>query len=122
MNFLEGTLVFEEQYFLKIEGEDCRFALGKEIPKGVTNYINKNILIGIRPEDIIIQKNKLGNCSLQVVAYENMGNEQLVYLSVSNHNLIIRRPPANNVEIGSKIEIDFVKNKILFMGENGEVI
>lgn len=120
MNFLEGTLVFEEQYFLKIEGEDCRFALGKEIPKGVTNYINKNILIGIRPEDIIIQKNKLGN--LQVVAYENMGNEQLVYLSVSNHNLIIRRPPANNVEIGSKIEIDFVKNKILFMGENGEVI
>ena len=89
------------------------------------NYLNKQIEIGIRPEDIFVSENTNASCDckLKVMAYENMGNEQLVYLSLAHQTIIARRPPADTVEIGQETGISFSKNKIIFMQEEGgEVI
>jgi ABC-type sugar transport system ATPase subunit len=51
-----------------------------------------------------------------------MGNEQLIYLSLANQTLIARRPPADTVEIGNEIGVSFLKNKIIFIQQNGEII
>ena len=93
--------------------------------KGLLKYLDKQIQIGIRPEDIIVSENLDAkcDCKAKVMAYENMGNEQLVYLSLGNHTLIARRPPADTVEIGNEISVSFSKDKIIFMQEeSGEVI
>ncbi len=125
MNFLKGYLQHEENYFFAHEKEECNFPLGAEIPAALKKYLDKLILIGIRPEDIIVSDDPaaLCDCKLTVMAYENMGNEQLVYLSLAHQTIIARRPPADTIEIGNEIGISFSKNKIIFMQEeNGEVI
>jgi len=124
MNFLEGYLRYERHYFFNHETEECQISLG-QISGDLEKYLNKKIVIGIRPEDIILSKDNgaASDCKLKVIAYENMGNEQLVYLSLANHNLIARRPPEGIVEMGDEIGISFSKAKIIFMQEeNGKVI
>ncbi len=125
MNFIQGYLKYEGNYFLSHETEECYISLGSKISPELEKYLDKKIQIGIRPEDISMSEdaNNSSDCKLKVMAYENMGNEQLVYLSLANQTLIARRPPSDKVEIGNEIGISFSKSKIIFMQEeNGEVI
>ncbi len=125
MNFLKGYLQHEGNYFFAHEKEECHIDLGFEISPALEKYLDKQILIGIRPEDIVVSDHPdvVFDCKLKVMAYENMGNEQLVYLSLANQTIIVRKPPADMVEIGSETGISFSKNKIIFMQEeSGEVI
>ncbi len=125
MNFISGYLKYEEEYFFTHETEECSISLGSEISPQLEKYVDKHIQIGIRPEDIMLSA-EIGfvpDCKLKVMAYENMGNEQLIYLSLANQILIARRPPAGSVEIGNEIPVSFLKEKIIFlMEDNGLVI
>ena len=49
-----------------------------------------NTQIGIRPEDVFISENDntKPDCILKIMAFENMGNEQLVYFD-ENGNVIV---------------------------------
>ena len=83
MNFIKGILKKKEDYFFLEASPGCTILLGSEIPAALKNRIGTELEIGIRPENIIIseQKNSAAADSiLEVMAYENMGNEQLVYL------------------------------------------
>jgi hypothetical protein len=54
---------------------------------------------------------------------ENMGNEQLVYLSLDEQTLILRRPPLETVCVGKEKGIRFMTDKIVYLDEaNGDVI
>ena len=52
---------------------------------------------------------------VEVMAFENMGNEQLIYFSLSNQNLIARRASQEIIEIGSKLFIEFHDSEIIYM-------
>ena len=125
MNFLKGYLQHEGNYFFAHETAACHIGLGPKISIALEKYLDKQILIGIRPEDIVVAGDAGAgyDCTLKVIAYENMGNEQLVYLSLENQTIIARRPPADTIDIGSEIGISFLKDKIIFLQEeSGEVI
>jgi multiple sugar transport system ATP-binding protein len=125
MNFLKGYIKHNGNYFFANETEECQISLGSEISAHLEKYLDKKIIIGIRPEDIVVSKDNgtISDCKVKVSAYENMGNEQLVYLSLADHSLIARRPPTDTVEMGDEVGISFSKTKIIFMQEeNGEVI
>lgn len=125
MNFLKGYLRHAENYFFAHETGDYQIPLGSEISVELKKYLNIKILIGVRPEDIFLLDGSgaLPDCKLKVVAHENMGNEQLVYLSLADQTLIARRPPSETADIGSEVGISFSKNKIIFWQEdNGKVI
>lgn len=124
MNFIPGYLKYEENYFFTHETEDCEIELGRHISPQLKRYVDKHIQIGIRPEDIIIPQDEglIRDCTLKVSAYENMGNEQLIYLSLGNQTLIARRPPADSVEIGDELPVFFIKEKIIFLVEESGVI
>src|SRR5687767_707411 len=125
MNFLKGRLQFEGQYFFEHETEECHIYFGTKISPELEKYLDMVIQIGIRPEDIIVSNSSdtTADCKIKTIAYENMGNEQLVYLALGNQTLIARRPPADSIEIGQETGISFAKDKMIFMQEeNGEVI
>jgi len=125
MNFIDGYLRHEGEYFFTNEMKEIDFSLGLEIPEKLKKYIGRQIQIGIRPEDIFLSEENSGkpDCKLKVSAYENMGNEQMIYLSLSNQTLIARRPITGFVEIGKVIGLTFSKNKIFFIeNENGKMI
>ena len=124
MNFLTGTIINDKAYFFVDEKEKCRISLGIQIPSTLKKYTGLKIQVGIRPEDIRICENDYPapDCILKVLAYENMGNEQLVYLSISDKTIVARRPPVESLNIGDELSIKFISDKIIFMNEEGDVI
>lgn len=127
MNFLKGSIQKRETYMFIHESQNCHISLGAVLPTGLENFVSKPIQIGIRPEHLIlIEKNTVHenpDCSLKVLAYENMGNEQLVYLSLDNQTLIARRPPRESIDVDHEIGVRFKADKLFFIDEvSGEVI
>ena len=127
MNFLKGTIHKKETHMFIHESQNCHISLGTALPIGLENYMNKPIEIGIRPEHLLlIEKNTTGDkpdCSLKVLAYENMGNEQLVYLSLGDQTIIARRPPTDSFNVDSEIGVRFKTDKLFFIdAESGDMI
>ncbi|HSZ85200.1 MAG TPA: sn-glycerol-3-phosphate ABC transporter ATP-binding protein UgpC [Puia sp.] len=126
MNFLKGIIQDQNGYYFIHESADCRIPLGHDIPTAVKNYVGKSIQIGVRPEHIFIceeNDNSTPDCKLEVIAYENMGNEQLIYFSLAKQTLIVRRPPLQTIDAGKGKGIRFLKEKIIYFDElSGEVI
>jgi len=127
MNFIRGSIQKRTDYFFVNEPGNCHIFLGAVLPGALENYPDKPIQIGIRPEHVILCENEADgitpDCTLKVTAYENMGNEQLVYLSMADQTLIARGEPKETIEIGKVRGIRFLKEKIIFMdGKSGDVI
>ncbi len=122
MNFLKGALSNNNGYLFIHETEKCVIDFGKNFPNDVMNYTGKKIQIGIRPEDIMLSldTNFKPDCKLKVLAYENMGNEQLVYLSIGDKTIIARRPSGDTIAIGAEIGVSFLRDKIIFMDEEND--
>jgi multiple sugar transport system ATP-binding protein len=125
MNFIEGNIRQEKDFYFMHDSQQFEFALRASDFKELEMHINKKIIIGIRPEDIVLNEKDNSNpdCYLKVMAFENMGNEQLVYLALGKNTLIARRPPVETTEIGSELGVTFTREKMIFMdAESGEVI
>jgi multiple sugar transport system ATP-binding protein len=125
MNFIKGFIKHDSGYYFIHEDSGIKFLLGTEIPIALKNHINIPVEIGIRPEDIFISENNIDkpDCNLKIMAFENMGNEQLVYFSLSNQTLIARRTSRDNLELNAEKGITFSKNNIIYFDEgNGNVL
>jgi multiple sugar transport system ATP-binding protein len=121
MNFMKGTIQHENGYYFVHESKLCRFNLGEEIPASVKSYTDKTLLIGIRPEHFMICEEdeplSVLDGKLEIVAFENMGNEQFVYLSAGIQTLIVRRFPLESTEVGKKKGIGCMTEKIIYFDE-----
>jgi multiple sugar transport system ATP-binding protein len=118
MNFIKGALKKDDDHFFIEISPDNKVHLGSNIPNVFQNQIDDELEIGIRPENIIISAQKItGNCDtvVEVMAYENMGNEQLVYLTLKDQTLIARRNAQDSVELGTNLFINFPADKIIFI-------
>ena len=88
MNFIKGSIQKQDGYYFINSTSECRIFLGNVIADELKDQLNKSIEIGIRPEHIFLcGDNSKPNCSLKINAFENMGNEQLVYLSLGDQTL-----------------------------------
>jgi multiple sugar transport system ATP-binding protein len=127
MNFIKGTIVEENEYFFKTEENKCRINLGTEIRNELKKSVNQPLVLGIRPEHIsIADENNAepkSDCKLEITAFENMGNEQLVYFKLQEKPLIVRREPKDDVDFGQFRGLSFLKNKMIFIdGQSGDVL
>jgi multiple sugar transport system ATP-binding protein len=127
MNFMKGTIQFEEGWFFVHELNIFRLHLDGPEEAALKLYAGKPVQIGVRPEHVFIcEDNESGpppDCFLEIIAYENMGNEQFVYLTLGSQTLIVRRLPLESTEVAKKKGIRFSREKIIFFDdENGQVI
>jgi multiple sugar transport system ATP-binding protein len=126
MNFLKGVIHEQDGYRFAHESGACLFSLGPVLPAAVKNYVGRPVVLGIRPENIVIcEDNTLQDpdCQLPVLAFENMGNEQLIYLSLAEQTLIARRSPLVPITAGSAKGIRFMTDHLFFFDEiNNQVI
>jgi multiple sugar transport system ATP-binding protein len=125
MNFIEGNLEKEnDHYFIQVKN-DYKISLGSVIPGTLATKTGRLVEIGIRPENLVVSENKSaspGECILQVMAFENMGNEQLIYFELNGKTLIARRSAQDIVELGEKLLVRFPQEKIIFIDPgNGAV-
>lgn len=89
MNFFNVKVKKEKDYILD-QGE---FSL--RVPKdsgGLKNYINKEIILGIRPENLHLTEEKVNTVKGKVEVVELMGNESYVYCSTSKEPFVAVAP------------------------------
>lgn len=123
MNMLEGRL--EEK-----DGEpviDLRFCI-YELPKKARELMKETtsaeVILGIRPENIVIAKESERN-SLEatVVHIELTGKESNVHLEVGKSPLIAIRTSTQDLKAGDKVWLSFDEEKIhVFDQESGEAL
>ncbi len=113
MNFLSGLLTHDGQFSFTNDTGICKIDLGVNVSSELEQFAGRKVSIGIRPEDIILsQDNSIAcHCKLNVLATENMGNEQLVYVLLDNKTLIVRKAPGDTIEPGTEIGINFLKKQ-----------
>ena len=122
MNFIKGSIQNENGFIFKSDEGKCQIYFS-DVPELLKKYISKPIEIGIRPEHIFVEENNdKADCTLEITAYENMGNEQLLYFDLQEKPLIVRREPKDDVEFGILKALYFSRDKIIFLDpENATV-
>jgi multiple sugar transport system ATP-binding protein len=73
-------------------------------------YVNREVLLGIRPEDLVYVKKPDARSNLKgnVDIIEPLGSEIQLHVSTRDHQFITKTPPDNEFTIGE--EVDFTPN------------
>ncbi|WP_416149160.1 ABC transporter ATP-binding protein [Salipaludibacillus sp. HK11] len=121
MNFLNGTL------------KDGNFYLGEfpvKVPQGklklLEKYNNKELLLGIRPEDIhdepvFLEASENSTFEATIDVAELMGAESYLYSTVNDQNFIARVDSRTDVTSGNKLQLAFDMNKCHFFDPEDEL-
>jgi len=128
--FVAGFIGSPQMNFInaKVEkrGEEIHLVFGKEdikLPEGKakklegTEYIGKEVVMGIRPENVHDEAMYLETLSDSIVdaeveVVEMLGSETLLYLVVDEVDFVARVNPRTKAKPGDKIKVAFDPNKI----------
>lgn len=95
MNLIEATLEKQDDNVYARIGE-ARILIDKQKADKVSEYINKKVIFGIRPESISTDDNGIeGNVSV----VEQMGNEEYIYFNLGNAQWTCRMSVESNQEL-----------------------
>ncbi len=127
MNFFEATLVgnVEEMY---IDAQSFRVLVPPEGAKRWQEYLGREIIFGIRPEDVhdpeFCPPNiTAGRVKAKVDVTELMGNEVFLYLLTDSKSFIARVDPRTRARVGDEIEAVLNMDNIhLFDPQTGKAI
>ena len=118
MNFVDAQCVVEgAKAFLKFDKYQVELpeAKAKKLIDG--GYAGKNVVFGIRPEDIYDSAehlDKFATCKIDsdVTGYELLGAEVLLYFTVAGANMSARVDSDTTARYGDHIELAFDPHKI----------
>src|SRR6201993_2541842 len=119
MNLLQGKVQKRQDgiYFVEDGENDAVVApLTGAIQSLASNYVDKNIVFGIRPENIS-ESQKAGPSiplTLTVDVAEPMGSESIVYLKTGNGYLIARIQGEHLYQLGQKLTVHLGSDKVTF--------
>lgn len=90
-------------------------------------YNGKEIIFGIRPEDIqaeqvILDANPESVVTAQIMISELTGAETMLHCELGNSNFIARVNPRDNHQIGEEVELAFNMNKGHFFDKDTELV
>ncbi len=113
MNFIEG--VIRRKGAMKFIGTNAPISvtIPKQMKDKLKLYIDKSVLIGIRPEDISIGKANGSQMKALVEVVEPMGNEMFVYFKAAGATIVARIRPSN-ISAGEEKDLAFELSKVHF--------
>ncbi|MBS4192445.1 sn-glycerol-3-phosphate ABC transporter ATP-binding protein UgpC [Bacillus sp. FJAT-49705] len=123
MNFITGNL---EDSGFKVGNMTLSISEKKMKLLREKGYMGKNIILGVRPEDIhndstFIEVAKGAAISAQVDVSELTGAELMIYSSIEGQNFVARLDANTNIQSGQKIELAFNMDKIHFFDAETEL-
>ncbi len=116
MNFLNGVISDTAELIFETLNSQFRFIIPLATESTIKNYIGKKITIGVRPEDISLEKKFDKSVQIEgtLEVVEPMGNETFVYFEIDNIQFIARVKPISDLKAGDKIELFIDPNKVYF--------
>ncbi len=127
MNFFRGTLVPEKDH-LFIDMKSFKLKVPDERKKRYERYIRKEVVFGMRPEDIIDstpegRSGEWDKTTAVVDVLEPLGAEVMLELSKGEHSFTARVDPHTNSRVHQEITVYFNMGKMhLFDAETEKVI
>ncbi|ADU29706.1 ABC transporter ATP-binding protein [Evansella cellulosilytica] len=122
MNFLSGTL--KNGYFV-VANSEFKIKVPEGKLKALESYNNKEVLLGIRPEDIhdepvFIEASPEAKIEAKIDVSELMGAETFLYSKVEDQNIIARVDSRTDVNSGDTLTLAFDMNKCHFFDVDTE--
>jgi multiple sugar transport system ATP-binding protein len=118
MNFFSGELV--ENGTILFKNKSFHIQIPEKLAESLKKDVNKNIILGVRPEDFALQpsdKQNMNTLEAMVEVIEPMGSENYLYLTSDNQNFIIRTAPSTDLKINDKIQLYINLNNIHLFDE-----
>ena len=120
-NFINAKYENGRLYF----GDGCVIDVNNDDKKILINYDGKDIILGIRPENIYLAnaegiKTKSNSFKLKCEFNELLGFELAVYFKIGDREIIMKIPSDNKVEPDDDVEICFDINKLMFFDAETE--
>lgn len=120
MNFIPAKIVANGKGAAAAFG-DFILPLGAQKSAAVKNYINKDVIIGIRPEDFEQVSGKgEGTITAKVELCELMGAENNLYMDYEGTKLVVRMPSTVRPEERSDYTVGVKLNKIHIFDKESE--
>ena len=137
MNFIDGKVLKEgEDFFVEFGSEDTKTRAGvkykiklpatKNANDALVPYIDKEVVIGIRPEHVhneeeLLEKFPEGVVEANVEVTELMGAETYLFMNCEGHSINARVDPSNTARPGDTIKITLEPNRIHLFDKDTEV-
>jgi multiple sugar transport system ATP-binding protein len=124
MNFMNGRIIKKDGRLYFDEGR-FRVKLVEEMYKKIENYIDKEVIFGIRPEDIydkLFVSEAPPENVVRVICdiVEPMGSEVYLYLNSGKHIFVARVNSHNRPEVNQEIDLVFDMSKVHFFDKDTE--
>ncbi len=122
MNFLNAKIVMEGDTMVADEG-DFRIKLNDAQKKLLKDYVGKEVVFGIRPEDIYAAPKAVEDETInaEVTVVEPLGAETHVYINTKSHQLIARLEPSVMVTVGQQVSFKPDLEKVTFFDGETEI-
>lgn len=126
MNFIKGEIFKTPEGIVLAFGNHrvkLPVAKGKILELG--GYIGKEVIMGIRPEDLYDNKEYVEKFSDSIIdasieVTELMGAETYLFMKVEEHNFVARVTPKTTVKAGDKVKIALDAEKIYLFDKDTE--
>lgn len=122
MNFLNGTLT--DGHFV-MEDVKVKVPEGKMKILREQNFVDKEIILGIRPEDIhdeplFVESTPDTKVTADIDVAELMGAETYLYTKVNEQDFIARIDSRSDIDSGQQVDLAFDMNKVHFFNPEDE--
>lgn len=124
MNFLNGRIIKKDGKFYFDEGRVRVKLVDEMIPK-VSSYLDKEVIFGIRSEDLydklfVSEAPPENVVTLSCEVVEPMGSEVYLHLSTGRHHLIAKVGGHDRPQINQDMDLVFDMSKVHFFDRNTE--
>jgi multiple sugar transport system ATP-binding protein len=124
MNFMTGNLIKKDGRIYFVEGK-LKVKLVESMHSAVTSYVGKEVILGIRAEDIYDKlfvseapPENIVRVTCEVV--EPMGSEVYLYLNTGRHTFIARVGAHNKPPVNQDMDLVFDMSKVHFFNKDSE--
>ncbi|MBI5021219.1 MAG: sn-glycerol-3-phosphate ABC transporter ATP-binding protein UgpC [Ignavibacteriales bacterium] len=127
MNFFEGKLINSGTLAFEVEASKIIFPLTQQDQIRLSQYLDHDITIGIRPEHILAKPSNNHNHKIiaNINVTEPVGNEIFVYFTLENNaNQYVSRIPSDIIPLaGKEFELYFDISKLHFFDKiSGKIL
>ncbi len=127
MNFIDAMLTQKDDgLYLVFGGSSIKLPEGKASKPELKAYIGKEVVLGIRPEDVhddeaFVASKADAVVEADVEVTEMLGAETFLYLKIENVPFTARVNQRSTAEAGDKIKVAFEMNKVHIFDKETEI-
>ncbi|MGO1069087.1 ABC transporter ATP-binding protein [Lysobacter sp. CA199] len=123
MNILWGPVTQREgELYLRIgEGVELHLRPQDEMLEKVRGYLGRELMVGLRPEDMHLAPAGPGTLPAKVEVVEPVGNEAFLNLGCGGCDLVLRLPPFHLPGPGDTVHLSYQAERMHFFDRESEL-